>query len=114
MPSCRTRGRGVVRGAGVLISVSFQDTPGVVGDRLPAPGVAALKGVQEAVEEAIGLEGDIRTKSARLRYLRNMAKEQEEGIEDEDSQNCILCKCEFTRGLITQWYASDLRLGYFS
>ncbi|KZV84430.1 hypothetical protein EXIGLDRAFT_776552 [Exidia glandulosa HHB12029] len=57
--------------------------------------------IEEVVSESATLEADIRTKSARLRYLRHMAKEQLDNVDDEDRRSCILCKCEFNHGLIT-------------
>lgn len=65
--------------------------------------VDVVDAIEDAKSEAATLEGDIRTKSARLRYLRHMAKEQEAGVDDEDRRSCILCKCEFSHGLITPW-----------
>jgi E3 ubiquitin-protein ligase SHPRH len=54
------------------------------------------------------LEVKINTNRARQRYLEHLAKAQGEGNVDEDEGTCILCKCEFTRGYITQWYVSQL------
>ncbi|KAH8101241.1 SNF2 family N-terminal domain-containing protein [Cristinia sonorae] len=39
---------------------------------------------------------------ARQRYLDHLAKAQEDGTVNEDDECCILCKCEFVRGYITQ------------
>lgn len=37
---------------------------------------------------------------ARQRYLHNLTSSDDE--EDEDN-TCILCKCDFVRGFVTQW-----------
>ncbi len=62
---------------------------------------ATLK--QQKADQA-ELEIKINTNRARQRYLEHLAKAQGEGTLDEDEEACILCKCEFTRGYITQWY----------
>ncbi len=49
------------------------------------------------------LDVKINTGRARQRFLEHLAKSQEAGTMDEDEEGCILCKCEFTRGYITQW-----------
>ena len=36
--------------------------------------------------------------------MDNLSKSHEEGTIDEDDKTCILCKCDFIRGYITQWY----------
>ncbi|THG95740.1 hypothetical protein EW026_g5964 [Hermanssonia centrifuga] len=48
------------------------------------------------------LDVKINTGRARQRFLEHLAKSQEAGTMDEDEEGCILCKCEFTRGYITQ------------
>ncbi|KAI0321149.1 SNF2 family N-terminal domain-containing protein [Amylostereum chailletii] len=58
-----------------------------------------------AIEESRTLQGEldgkINTGRARQRYLDNLAQSHEQG-QDEDEDGCILCKCEFNRGYITQ------------
>ncbi|KAH9476541.1 putative ATP-dependent helicase [Psilocybe cubensis] len=54
------------------------------------------------VTEKNELEAKINTTRARQRYLDNLAKNQDEGIMDEDDKTCILCRSEFIRGFITQ------------
>lgn len=53
------------------------------------------------------LEAKLNTGRARLRYLDNLVMaENGEGATDQgaaEERMCILCKCEFTRGYITQW-----------
>lgn len=63
--------------------------------------------VTEAIAETYTEEDDI-TKNmnkhhARRRYLENLANND---AEDEEDNCCILCRSEFTRGFITQWYVS--------
>ena len=50
------------------------------------------------------LDTKIKTARARQRYMDNLSKSHEEGTIDEDDKTCILCKCDFIRGYITQWY----------
>ncbi|EGN92623.1 hypothetical protein SERLA73DRAFT_79438 [Serpula lacrymans var. lacrymans S7.3] len=52
--------------------------------------------------EHLNLDTKIKTGRARQRYLNHLAKNKEEGKVDEDDETCILCRCEFTRGFITQ------------
>lgn len=49
------------------------------------------------------LDKKINTARARHRYLNHLANKEGEGSDDEDEDACILCKCEFVRGYITQW-----------
>ena len=53
------------------------------------------------------LDAKINTGRARLRYLDYLVKaENGDGVADQDTaeeRTCILCKCDFTRGYITQW-----------
>ncbi|KAG2078621.1 hypothetical protein BDR04DRAFT_1087088 [Suillus decipiens] len=61
-----------------------------------------VSAMEECAAERIELEGKINTSRARQRYLSHLAKNKEEGITDEDDEACILCRCEFKRGFITQ------------
>lgn len=65
--------------------------------------------VGDAIEEnkttRVELEKKINTARARHRYLNHLANKEEEGGEDDEEDACILCKCEFVRGYITQWLA---------
>lgn len=65
--------------------------------------------IKKCKEEVTALEMKINTGRARHRYLEHLAKSKEDGAmdEDEDDSCCILCKCDFTRGFITQWYISS-------
>ncbi|KAG2135375.1 SNF2 family N-terminal domain-containing protein [Suillus bovinus] len=58
--------------------------------------------MEECAAERMELEGKINTSRARQRYLDHLAKNKEEGITDEDDEACILCRCDFKRGFITQ------------
>lgn len=64
--------------------------------------------LQDALVSCLQEERDAETKAkagkARQRYLTNLAQDQESGDRDEDDAACILCKCEFTRGYVTQWH----------
>ncbi|KAF9459395.1 SNF2 family N-terminal domain-containing protein [Collybia nuda] len=55
----------------------------------------------ESLAERKELEAKINTTRARQRYLEHLAKTKDDGVTDED-ENCILCRCDFTRGFITQ------------
>lgn len=57
----------------------------------------------KAEQERGELDVKINAGKARQRYLDHLAKAQGNGALDEDEECCILCKCEFTRGYITQW-----------
>ena len=39
-------------------------------------------------------------------YLDILVNSYDELESDEDDRACILCRCDFTRGFITQWYAT--------
>jgi E3 ubiquitin-protein ligase SHPRH len=64
--------------------------------------------IQRNEGDTVDLEVKIKTGRARQRYLEHLAKSQEEGTLDEEEEACILCKCEFERGYITQWYVLNL------
>ncbi|THH28194.1 hypothetical protein EUX98_g5996 [Antrodiella citrinella] len=56
----------------------------------------------KAEKERDELDVNINAGRARQRYLDHLAKAQGDGTTNEDEDSCILCKCEFTRGYITQ------------
>ncbi|KAH9916397.1 SNF2 family N-terminal domain-containing protein [Epithele typhae] len=58
--------------------------------------------VAEAEIEGPLLDTKINTARARQRYMDNLSKSHEDGTLDEDDKSCILCKCDFVRGYITQ------------
>ena len=57
--------------------------------------------MQATVFDQTELEGKINTSRARQRFLDHLAKNKEDGATDEDDECCILCRCSFTRGYIT-------------
>ncbi|KAI0632763.1 SNF2 family N-terminal domain-containing protein [Trametes polyzona] len=62
--------------------------------------------LQDAINELREQQGNLETKinaaRARQRYMDNLSKSHEEGTMEEDEKTCILCKCDFVRGYITQ------------
>ena len=64
-----------------------------------------MDAIQQNNAQAEELEAQIKTGRARQRYLEHLAKSQHDGAIDEDDESCVLCKCEFEKGYITQWYA---------
>ena len=73
--------------------------------------VAEVEWEEESVEAAIqvcvtdkaSLDAKMNTARARQRYLENLSQTQDNDDIDEDDKACILCRCDFTRGYITQW-----------
>jgi E3 ubiquitin-protein ligase SHPRH len=57
--------------------------------------------MQATIFDQAELEGNINTNRARQRFLDHLAKNKEDGATDEDDECCILCRCSFTRGYIT-------------
>jgi E3 ubiquitin-protein ligase SHPRH len=64
--------------------------------------------LEDSEREAQGFLNKINTTRARQRYLDHLANDRGkslgDGDSDEDENCCILCRCEFKRGFITQWY----------
>ena len=60
--------------------------------------------LQASLTERTALETKMNTTRARQRYLDNLVNNHDELDPDEDDKACILCRCQFTRGYITQWY----------
>ncbi|TFK67239.1 hypothetical protein BDN72DRAFT_843332 [Pluteus cervinus] len=66
--------------------------------------------LEGSVENALGfcydeqqdLASKIKTNRARQRYLENLNKDKGKDALDADDETCILCRCEFVRGFITQ------------
>ncbi|KAJ6625017.1 SNF2 family N-terminal domain-containing protein [Mycena sp. CBHHK59/15] len=58
--------------------------------------------LQECATEQRDLAAKINTNRARQRYLDHLSKGNHDVGEDEDEKTCILCKCDFIRGFITQ------------
>lgn len=61
-----------------------------------------LDAINEVVEEVQQFDDTIKRDAARYRYLDYMAQTKDFQSEEEDKL-CILCRCEFKRGFITQW-----------
>ncbi|KAG6844323.1 hypothetical protein H0H87_007807 [Tephrocybe sp. NHM501043] len=61
-----------------------------------------LDALLEATAEKDDLDTEINKSRARHRYLDNLAKKKGEGLLDDEDDSCILCRCEFVRGFITQ------------
>ena len=57
--------------------------------------------MEECEAERRELEDRINTSRARQRYLEHLANK--DGFSDEEDEACILCRCDFKRGFITQW-----------
>ncbi|KAG6895597.1 hypothetical protein C0992_000477 [Termitomyces sp. T32_za158] len=68
-----------------------------------------LNALVQATVERDGLDAEINKSRARHRYLETLAKKKDNGLLDEDDECCILCRCEFVRGFITQWSVQRLR-----
>ena len=60
--------------------------------------------LQASLTERATLETKMNTTRARQRYLDNLVDNHDGLDSDEDDRVCILCRCDFTRGYITQWY----------
>ena len=64
--------------------------------------------------EQADLQKKIDTGRARQRYLEHLAQSHNEGEVEEEERCCVLCRCEFVRGYITQWCVLDFRTTYIS
>lgn len=71
--------------------------------------------IASARADQTDLDAKINTGRARQRYLDHLAKSQKEGDVDQDDRCCVLCRCEFSRGYITQWcvfsHHQNIRVG---
>ncbi|KZT68625.1 hypothetical protein DAEQUDRAFT_671213 [Daedalea quercina L-15889] len=56
----------------------------------------------DLAHEQVELEKKIETWRARQRYLDYLAQSHNEGEPDEEERCCVLCRCDFLRGYITQ------------
>lgn len=75
---------------------------------------AIVDAIEENETTRAELEKNINTARARHRYLNHLANKEGDGGQDDDEDACILCKCEFVRGYITQWsvlFSSFIREG---
>lgn len=59
--------------------------------------------IDETNAEQRELDVKINTGRARQRYLTHLTKNKADGNTEEEEECCILCRCEFVRGYITQW-----------
>ncbi|KAH7925001.1 hypothetical protein BV22DRAFT_1034512 [Leucogyrophana mollusca] len=84
----------------ILYFRQLQEISDTVAEVVWEGGVDVAMGILEA--EQAELDGKINTGRARQRYLDHLAKNKEDGTADEDDEACILCRCEFKRGFITQ------------
>ncbi|KAF8630101.1 hypothetical protein AX17_005497 [Amanita inopinata Kibby_2008] len=58
--------------------------------------------IQQCFLDRAALDTKVNTNRARYRYMLHLARKREQGEVDEDEETCILCRCDFTRGFITQ------------
>ncbi|KAJ7743179.1 SNF2 family N-terminal domain-containing protein [Mycena metata] len=62
----------------------------------------AAHALLECANQQRDLAAKINTNRARQRYLDHLSKDKVSGEKDEDEETCILCKCDFIRGFITE------------
>lgn len=63
--------------------------------------------VTEEMEKIRALATKIVNGRSRQRYLANLVKNKGKIYEDDEDDTCTLCKCEFVRGYMTQWWDSS-------
>ena len=90
---------------GVLYFRQLQETSDSVTDAEWEEATVAMA-LQASLTETTTLETKMNTTQARRRYLDNLVNNHDELDRDEDDRACILCRCQFTRGYITQWYGT--------
>ncbi|KAF9007147.1 SNF2 family N-terminal domain-containing protein [Cyathus striatus] len=63
-----------------------------------------MEALQECMLQETELEKNVQNKRARYRYLSNLATNKDAGDEEEEEEArmCILCRCDFSRGFLTQ------------
>lgn len=66
--------------------------------------------IEVSTTKKVELDTKINTARARHRYLDNLAQNRDGDKMDEDETECVLCRCEFTRGYFTQWYVGVMPL----
>jgi E3 ubiquitin-protein ligase SHPRH len=60
--------------------------------------------IQNCVTNRTDYDAKINMNRARHRYLVNLVSGSKDDAEAEEEENvCILCRCDFIRGFITQW-----------
>lgn len=68
-----------------------------------------LEGSIQACEaEETEIDKKVQTAEARQRYLQNLTSSSDDTI-DAQEDSCILCRCEFVRGFMTQWLVHLIR-----
>ena len=58
---------------------------------------AAEEALDHCIQELSAVEKVLNTRQARQRYLNSMLGADEE---EDDERSCVLCKCEFEKGVI--------------
>ena len=90
---------------GILYFRQLQEISDSVTDAEWEEATVAMA-LQASLTERTILETKMNTTQARRRYLDNLVNNHDELDRDEDGRACILCRCQFTRGYITQWYGT--------
>ena len=90
---------------GILYFCQLQEISDSVTDAEWEEATVAMA-LQASLTERTILETKMNTTQARRRYLDNLVNNHDELDRDEDDRTCILCRCQFTRGYITQWYGT--------
>ena len=97
----------------ILYFRQLQEISDSVTDAVWEEATIALA-LEASLTERTVLETKINTTRARQRYLENLVNNHDDLEPDEDDDKaCILCRCDFTRGFITQWYATLFSLSSF-
>ena len=90
---------------GILYFRQLQEISDSVTDAEWEEATVAMA-LQASLTERTILETKMNTTQAQQRYLDNLVNNHDELDRDEDGRACILCRCQFTRGYITQWYGT--------
>jgi E3 ubiquitin-protein ligase SHPRH len=61
-----------------------------------------LAAIETCKAQQADMDTMINTARARMRYLEHLVTDKST-IMDEDENSCVLCKCDFKRGYMTQW-----------
>lgn len=83
----------------ILYFRQLQEISDSVAEVGPDDGRTVEESIDDCLTEQNRLGAKIKTGKARQRYLDNLAENQGD---EEDEDTCILCRCEFARGFITQ------------
>lgn len=60
--------------------------------------------LHDSEKEKKDMDAQLTAKRAHQRYLENLVKSNEDDELDEDDKCCILCRCDFERGFLTNWW----------